>query len=166
MKKSLFLLFAVAAVQLSLDAQLLPQVPPQQVGLSKERLGGNGRLQCGDAHFDVFNLYCLGGMEADAPGGGYLRVFRSVAGLASSPGAPVFWCAPVQPGRLASDIGRSRGRRRMPGLCTSGRHKPPYAELRIMPSSAGERQWGGHRILGVLGIIRALTGTPEVRRLA
>jgi hypothetical protein len=42
----------------------------------------------------------------------------------------------------------------------------PYAECRIMPSAAGERQRGDHRILGALGIIRAPTGTPEVRRLA
>jgi hypothetical protein len=39
-------------------------------------------------------------------------------------------------------------------------------EWPVMPSSAGERQRGGHRIAGVLGIIRAPTGTPEVRRLA
>ena len=42
----------------------------------------------------------------------------------------------------------------------------PYAEFRIMPSAAGERQRGGHRILGVLGIIRAPTRRPEARRLA
>src|SRR5882672_11842950 len=50
-------------------------------------------------------------------------------------------------------------------LCRA-RHNRPYAECRIMPSTAGERQRGGHRILGVLGIIRAPTGTPEVSRLA
>jgi len=45
-------------------------------------------------------------------------------------------------------------------------HNWPYAEFRIMPSPAGERQRDGHRILGVLGIIRAPTGTTGVRRLA
>jgi hypothetical protein len=42
----------------------------------------------------------------------------------------------------------------------------PYAECRIMPSVAGERQRGGHRVLGVLGIIRGPTRTPEGRHLA
>ena len=42
----------------------------------------------------------------------------------------------------------------------------PYAERRIMPSVAGERQRGGHRILGVLGIIRGPTRTPEGHHLA
>src|SRR5260370_34221185 len=42
----------------------------------------------------------------------------------------------------------------------------PYAECPIMPCDAGERQRDGHRMLVVVGIIRAPTGTPEVRRLA
>jgi hypothetical protein len=41
-----------------------------------------------------------------------------------------------------------------------------YAECRIMPSLVGERQWGGCRIAVLLGIIRAPTGKPGVRRLA
>lgn len=38
MKNLLHFLLAAAAVELSLHAQLLPQVPPEQVGLSRERL--------------------------------------------------------------------------------------------------------------------------------
>jgi hypothetical protein len=50
-------------------------------------------------------------------------------------------------------------------LCRA-RHIRPYAEFRIMPSAAGERQRGRRRVWGVLGIIRAPTRRPEVRRLA